>query len=585
MKTTTWINRSAIALALLAAVLGIGVTAFGHRDSGVRLEVRGNNIVIAEVLPWSGAATLGTGVPVWRVMPFGAEQVPQGTLQPGMIVASLNSRTILRLPVYVYDAPAPTQDPVTLEWPDPAPTSVDPATPTLAVPEAELQQLAAEPVMSLVAIDAADLAAWTPDSTAGVGWAVPWQFDGAIIGWTVGLLGFLFAAWWLIFGRAGEALRPMAWPVATAAAAPLMLWPVASFGSPVGLAVFSVMLPACMLPLAAALVRAVESRPNRILALGVAMASALGAAAVGALLSGDGFLALMDQILVISLLAGAVTFVPALLAAGASRARGAEGGEAERRVLAGAGLAAAGATPFFAVQSAIGPFPVALPLWLLALAVASRVTVRPLARLTTRAHTQRDLIVAATEAERARVAADIHDDALQELTLLVRRLDAAGDTEGAEIARGVSERLRAICGDLRLPILDDLGVGPALDWLVLRMERIAGGPVVLDRAEGARPPADVELAIFRVAQEALANAVKHGATPITVRYRSSEGSASLAVDDSGAGIDAGAAEKAAGDGRFGLLNMAQRAEAIGAILDVRRWPAGGTHVQLEWRAK
>jgi signal transduction histidine kinase len=254
-------------------------------------------------------------------------------------------------------------------------------------------------------------------------------------------------------------------------------------------------------------------------------------------------------------------------------------------VLAGTGLVAAGATPFFAIQTAAGPFWLALPLWLGAIAVANRITIRPLARATRKAHLQRDLVVAATEAERARVAADIHDDALQELTLLVRRLDTAGDTESAEMARGVSERLRAICGDLRLPILDDLGVGPALDWLVLRMERIADGPVRLERVEGPRPPADVELALFRVAQEALANAVKHGATPITVRYRSGEGSASLSVDDSGAGIDAGVADQAPAAGHYGLLNMAQRAEAIGAILDVRRWPSGGTHVQVEWRAR
>ena len=154
-----------------------------------------------------------------------------------------------------------------------------------------------------------------------------------------------------------------------------------------------------------------------------------------------------------------------------------------------------------------------------AIAVAGRFTVRPLARLATRAQLQRDLVVAATEAERARLAADIHDDALQELTLLVRRLEAAGDTEGAELARTVADRLRAICGDLRLPILDDLGVGPALDWLVLRIERLAGGEVRLERTDGTRPPPDVELAIFRVAQEALANAVKHGQPPIVVRYR------------------------------------------------------------------
>jgi len=228
---------------------------------------------------------------------------------------------------------------------------------------------------------------------------------------------------------------------------------------------------------------------------------------------------------------------------------------------------------------------VPLSIWLLGIFVAGRLTVRPLARLATRAQLQRDLVVAATEAERARVAADIHDDALQELTLLVRRLDVAGDAEGAEIARSVSDRLRAICGDLRLPILDDLGVGPALDWLVLRIERLAGGEVRLERSDGTRPPPDVELAIFRVAQEALANAVKHGRTPIVVRYRATDSGVSLSIDDAGPGIAVDASAKAEREGRFGLLNMQQRAEQIGAILDIRRWPSGGTHVALEWRPR
>jgi signal transduction histidine kinase len=164
-------------------------------------------------------------------------------------------------------------------------------------------------------------------------------------------------------------------------------------------------------------------------------------------------------------------------------------------------------------------------------------------------------------------------------------LETAGDTEGAELGRTVADRLRAICGDLRLPILDDLGVGPALDWLVLRIERLAGGEVRLERTDGTRPPPEVELAIFRVAQEALANAVKHGRPPIIVRYRATDSGVSLSIDDAGPGIapDAGAAAEQGG--HFGLLNMQQRAEQIGAILDIRRWPSGGTHVALEWRQR
>jgi signal transduction histidine kinase len=284
-------------------------------------------------------------------------------------------------------------------------------------------------------------------------------------------------------------------------------------------------------------------------------------------------------------LSAAIALVPGIAAAApatSAEARGASGG----KLVQSAELAVAGATPTMALLTGSNPWSFLFPLtaWLVAVLVAGRFTIRPLARVAMRAALQRDLIVAATEAERARVAADIHDDALQELTLLVQRLEGAGDAEGADIARTVSDRLRAICGDLRLPILDDLGVGPALDWLATRIERLAGGEVRLERSDGSRLPPDVELGIFRVAQEALANAVKHGKPPITVRYHASETGASLSIDDSGAGIEPDAASKAELDGRFGLLNMQQRAEQIGAILDIRRWPSGGTHVALEWRA-
>ncbi len=117
------------------------------------------------------------------------------------------------------------------------------------------------------------------------------------------------------------------------------------------------------------------------------------------------------------------------------------------------------------------------------------------------------------------------------------------------------------------------------------MERLAGGEVRLERDDGTRLPADVELAFFRVAQEALANAVKHGRPPIVVRYRVSPTGATLTIDDAGPGIVPGAAEAAPAAGHFGLLGMQQRAEQIGALLDIRRWPSGGTHVALEWRSR
>jgi signal transduction histidine kinase len=222
--------------------------------------------------------------------------------------------------------------------------------------------------------------------------------------------------------------------------------------------------------------------------------------------------------------------------------------------------------------------------WLVAIVVWRQFTLNPLLGMAQRTQLQRDVAVAAAETERARLAADLHDVALQQLTMLVRTLDESGNTDAANEAREVATKLRSVVGDLRLPILDDLGAGAALEWLVERVEPLAGGPVKLERSDETRPPANVELAVFRVAQEALTNAIKHGSAPIAVRYDvRGDGRVTLAIDDAGAGIGEKAAEEAPNQGHFGLLNMHQRAEQIGALLDVRRWPAGGTRVALEWR--
>jgi signal transduction histidine kinase len=216
-------------------------------------------------------------------------------------------------------------------------------------------------------------------------------------------------------------------------------------------------------------------------------------------------------------------------------------------------------------------------LWLLVVAFVLQTNARA---ETLRA--QRDNVVAAAERERARLAADLHDGALQEMTVLVRQLDDRGDDRSADLARSVAERMREVCGDLRLPILDELGAGAALEWLVDRVGEASGGRVLLERDDGERPPADVELAVFRVAQEALSNAVAHGAPPIIVRYAAAADRASLSVTDQGTGIESNAASKAARSGHYGLLNMRQRAEHIGGKIDVRRPPNGGTSIGLSW---
>jgi signal transduction histidine kinase len=562
-------DRAAAVIAAVAVVLGIGALGFGTWDPGVRLEVQGDRIVIREVNPNSIAQLNG--------------------LQPGFVVVRINELELIRLPQYVYPPGFDDgYDPVTGEGV--APIGVSPERPTpVGYDEASLHSFAAMPIRDLEATHPSHLASGVIEDAFGTYGLQDWwgrsQLQNTAPALVIGLGMLIAGAWWLASGRAAASLVPLALPLAVASATPFLLRPLQATWSPLAMSMTGALIPLAIVPLGLALADRVEATAERRMVRWASAACAGVAVALGAVQpfsppwpSTTGALW--------GLLVGAVAIIPGLAAAGLlTPTPRSPTGPSSGRVLTSAELALAGATPLVALGTDAYPYVFPMALWVAAIALAGRFTIRPLARLATRATLQRDLVVAATEAERARVAADIHDDALQELSLLVRRLDAQGDTEGADIARQVSDRLRAICGDLRLPILDDLGVGPALDWLVLRIERLAGGEVRLERNDATRPPADVELAFFRVAQEALANAVKHGRPPIVVRYHATPAGASLSIDDAGPGIAAEAGSEAEREGRFGLLNMQQRAEQIGAILDIRRWPSGGTHVALEWRPR
>jgi signal transduction histidine kinase len=560
-------DRLAIAIAAASFGLGVGALALARFDVDVHLaQGAGGRVFVDSVDPQSNA---------WR----------EG-IRPGMVVLGFNGVRLIELPSYVYADVEPTPDPETGEATAQTPIRTEPVLPLDApIDPAALRQLLAAPITNLEAIQPWDLERGKPDQfhtvsafddfyIAGLDSTLPAVFLGTAL--------LLLGGWWLASGRAGPVIRPLAIPLVVATAVPFLVRPTGQTVDPVLIALGGVATVLAMLPLASALVERIADPEERRVVGIVSGACATIAIVLEGAAAVVGSWQVIDTGLARWALIAAIPLIPGLAAAAPIRPGSTT---SSGRLLESTEYAVAGATPLFALATGAPPYLLPLGLWVVFVLVAGRFTVRPLARLATRATLQRDLVVAATEAERARVAADIHDDALQELTLLVHRLDAAGDAEGADIARTVSDRLRAICGDLRLPILDDLGVGPALDWLVLRIERLAGGEVRLERSDGTRPPADVELAFFRVAQEALSNAVKHGAPPIVVRYSTSDDGASLTIDDAGPGIAPDAEGTADRTGHFGLLNMQQRAEAIGAILDVRAWPSGGTHVKLDWRAR
>ena len=404
------------------------------------------------------------------------------------------------------------------------------------------------------------------------------------------LIGILVLAG-IAGGLAGAVPAGLPIPLAGATAMPLLADALTRWGTPLGCWLASIAPVLASLLLADAIASLIVSRRWRTVALVGALVAAVAAALLPlsvfmldpfwSVHTGPAWGVLLLANLVVSLM-------PALVLV-ATRTR-------PRTPLVGPDepgprwLVAAACAPAVAMVGASNAY-VDWVVWLLApIYVTILVGWRTASRRIAQAGLQRDLVVTVTEAERSRLAADLHDDALQELTLLVRRLDTTGDAAGAEIARTVSERLRDLCGELHLPILDELGAGPALDWLVQRVAATTGEDVLLERADPTRPPASVELAVFRVAQEAISNAVKHGSAPITVRYVTSPSAATLSVDDAGPGADAapgwkpGRSPIAPRPGHYGVASMQQRAEQIGALLSIRAWPNGGTRVSLEWKA-
>jgi signal transduction histidine kinase len=202
--------------------------------------------------------------------------------------------------------------------------------------------------------------------------------------------------------------------------------------------------------------------------------------------------------------------------------------------------------------------------------------------------------ITATEDERARLAGEIHDGPLQELAAVMTDLDEDPKLASvARVIRNVSAELRGVSAALHPPILDDLGLGPAIAWLVDQARARTGATTFdlslrdeLGVSRNSRPPGPVELAVFRVIQEALTNAVSHAdADKITVSGVLTATAIDVEVRDDGVGLSDTSLREARRNGRLGFESMRQRARAIGA--DVVMMPAegGGTVVQLRWRAK
>jgi two-component system, NarL family, sensor histidine kinase UhpB len=195
--------------------------------------------------------------------------------------------------------------------------------------------------------------------------------------------------------------------------------------------------------------------------------------------------------------------------------------------------------------------------------------------------------VAAQEAERERVARELHDEIGQSLTALLLHLQRVSREAPAQLrpelavvreaARATLEEVREVARRLRPEVLDDLGLANALAALCQRLSDQSGLSIAR-HVDPHLPPLsmEVELVVYRIAQEALTNALRHSeASCIEVSLQSDDDRLTLKVRDDGHGLNGSSGSGA------GIQGMRERAMMIGGRYDLRTRPEGGTEVRLE----
>lgn len=181
------------------------------------------------------------------------------------------------------------------------------------------------------------------------------------------------------------------------------------------------------------------------------------------------------------------------------------------------------------------------------------------------------------ETERRALAHELHDELGQTLTALGLLIDRSAHKPEARVeARALvsvlTASIRSLALELRPSMLDDLGLVPALRWLVGKQQAFEASLVL--ESELGRFSASIETAVFRIAQEALTNAARHAAASrvtVTLGWRA-PGTLALSIVDDGRGFDVAAARGAS----LGLTGMRDRAELLGGSLAVSSTDQGTT---------
>ena len=198
------------------------------------------------------------------------------------------------------------------------------------------------------------------------------------------------------------------------------------------------------------------------------------------------------------------------------------------------------------------------------------------------------------EAERRDVASHLHDLVGQKLTAVsinmnimkgqlspdeTRPIRARLD-DSVKLVEEITESIRDVMTELRPAVLDDFGLAAVLRWYADQFtKRTAVATSVVEIGPGRRLSPTVEHALFRMAQNALANVAKHAhADKAVVTLRTTPESICLTVADNGTGFDPAAVHQPALDHGWGLMIMRERAAVIGAELSIESAPGHGTKV-------
>jgi len=209
----------------------------------------------------------------------------------------------------------------------------------------------------------------------------------------------------------------------------------------------------------------------------------------------------------------------------------------------------------------------------------------------------------AQEEERKRLACELHDDTLQMILLLSRRLDnlvskvshylpqeLKDELENLyDLSQQTYHGLKRYAQALRPRILDDLGLVPALKWLAQELSNLAEIEVQAKANDIPSLPPETQLVLFRIAQEALRNIHRHsGASEasITLEYREDEDKIRMTIADNGRGFEPPKrVSDFASQGKLGLTGMVERIQLVGGGLEVISQPGKGTRIVVRTPTK